>query len=437
MAQQKSDRFCKNKVKHLYQQQKLDFKLDNKGILRKLVHLHHNWESTIVIPKSLINNIIYEYNKCIGHQGITRTVNMVCRYFWWPGMRQSIYQHIGTCKLCVQFLPNKISTRPMHLEIPQVPFAGCAVDTIGLLPMMSKGNKYALTFTCLLTYYLIAVPLSQKLLKKLPWLILNTYHPAHLVAHSFYRITVQSLKNNQLVATFKLLGIKPIYSNPNRPQGNSRLENAHNFLKHTISKFLLNSTLEWDDILPIAAYIYNIAPTVNDLETPFFLVFGRGQLEGRLSHLQNYCRHLGTEPGKLAVEKLKCMWRLHAELLHDSREKKNPVEERKFDKASDLKIGQLVLIKIHTVSAFQPKYLADHRVIKIVNNSTVIVSSPGGKEKKCHIHYVNPISPTTAFTSAFEKFQKSITKEGQKLNTVKQRHYNLRSQSKEKDGTKY
>ena len=69
--------------------------------------------------------------------------------------------------------------------------------------------------------------------------------------------------------------------------------------------------LEWDDILPIAAYIHNIAPTVNDLESPFFLVFGRDPLEGRLSHLQNYCRYLRTEPGQLAVDK--CMWRLHAE----------------------------------------------------------------------------------------------------------------------------
>ena len=37
IAQQKSDRFCKNKVKHLHHQQKLDFKLDDKGVLRKLV----------------------------------------------------------------------------------------------------------------------------------------------------------------------------------------------------------------------------------------------------------------------------------------------------------------------------------------------------------------------------------------------------------------
>ena len=130
-----------------------------------------------------------------------------------------------------------------------------------------------------------------------------------------------------------MLGIKPIYSNPYRPQGNSRLENAHNFLKHTISKFLHNSTLEWDDILPIAVYIYNLAPTVNDLQLPFSLVFGRDPLEGRLSHLQNYCRYLGTEPGQQAVDKLKYMWSLHTELLHDSRETKGPAEERKFYKA--------------------------------------------------------------------------------------------------------
>ena len=109
-------------------------------------------------------------------------------------MKQSIYQHIRTCKLCEQFLPNKISARPMHLEIPQVPFAGCAVDTIGMLPMTSKGNKYTLTFMCLLTSYLIAVPLKSKPLKKLPWLTVNIYYPLCLVAHSFNRIMVQSLK---------------------------------------------------------------------------------------------------------------------------------------------------------------------------------------------------------------------------------------------------
>ena len=53
------------------------------------------------------------------------------------------------------------------------------------------------------------------------------------------------------------------------------------------------------------------------------------------------------------------------------------------------------------------------------------------------MHQVKATSPTTAFTSTFEEFQKSITKEGQRLNTAKQSHYNLRSQSKGGEGTKY
>ena len=203
----------------------------------------------------------------------------------------------------------------MHPEIPQVPFVGCAVDTIGLLPMMSKSNKYALTFMCLLTSFLIAVSLRSKTAKEVTITYIKHIFPTSSCRLFISQDNSTEFKNSQLVASFKSLGSKPIFSNLYRPQGNSRLENTHNFIKHSISKFLHNSTLEWDDILPIAAHIYNIAPTVNDFKLHFFLVFDRDPLEGRLSHLQNYCRYLRTEPGQLAVDKLKCMWRLHAELL--------------------------------------------------------------------------------------------------------------------------
>ena len=69
--------------------------------------------------------------------------------------------------------------------------------------------------------------------------------------------------------------------------------------------------------------------------------------------------------------------------------------------------------------------------MKIVDDNTVIVSSPHGKEKKCNIHHVKELCPTTAFTSAFEEFQKIILKGGQKCNTTKQTPYNLRSQNKD------
>ena len=39
---------------------------------------------------------------------------------------------------CVQFLPNRVLTKPIHLDIPNMPFTGCAVDSIGMLPTTIK-----------------------------------------------------------------------------------------------------------------------------------------------------------------------------------------------------------------------------------------------------------------------------------------------------------
>ena len=93
-------------------------------------------------------------------------------------------------------------------------------------------------------------------------------------------------------------------------------------------------------------YCYNIAPSVDDLESPFYLVHGRGLVEGRLSNLQNYFRYVDDQPGQLSVQELRKMWKLHAELLARTRITE-PIGTRKVTKVTDLKIGQLVFVKDH------------------------------------------------------------------------------------------
>ena len=116
----------------------------------------------MVVPRKLTSLITVEFHNAKGHQSISCTVNMIRCYFWWVDMCSDAHQHVNSCKLCIQFLPNRMYTQLMHLKILQVPFAGCIMDCIGLLPATSKGNRYALTFICLLTSYLIIVPLKSK-----------------------------------------------------------------------------------------------------------------------------------------------------------------------------------------------------------------------------------------------------------------------------------
>ena len=144
---------------------KLDhsFMLDDNGILQKMVRLRYTIEPTIVVSRKLTSLIIVEFHNRKGHLGISHTMNMIRCYFWWVGMCRDIHQHICNCQLCIQFLPNQLYTPPMHLEIPKVPFAGCAMDCIGPLPATSKSNRHTLTFICLLTLYLIMFPFKSKM----------------------------------------------------------------------------------------------------------------------------------------------------------------------------------------------------------------------------------------------------------------------------------
>ena len=116
---------------------------------------------------------------------------------------------------------------------------------------------------------------------KSPWSILRKSYQKLHVQNVFLQESGTEFINKHLISVFDSLGIKHIYSNPYYPKGNSRIENVHSFLKHNIAKFTYGSQLEWDNALPLGMYCFNIAQSVDDLESPFYLVHGGDPLEGR------------------------------------------------------------------------------------------------------------------------------------------------------------
>ena len=106
------------------------------------------------------------------------------------------------------FLPNKVYTQPMHVEIPQVMFAGCTMDSIGQLPTTSKGNRFALTFICLLTSYLITVPLKTKTADEVSMAYIKEILPKTSCSKFILQDNGTEFKNEQLRSIVGTLGIK-------------------------------------------------------------------------------------------------------------------------------------------------------------------------------------------------------------------------------------
>ena len=139
-------------------------------------------------------------------------------------MKLDVKNHINICITCSKNLPNTAHHPQLHLEIPKVPFACIAIDTIGKLPTTTSGNKYTLTCIDLLTSYIIAVLIPNKTAES----VVEAYLSGILSRTGTSMLCLSDkrseLKISQMNTVLKQLGIKHIFSNPYIPQGNSWIE---------------------------------------------------------------------------------------------------------------------------------------------------------------------------------------------------------------------
>ena len=159
------------------------------------------------------------------------------------------------------------------------------------------------------------------------------------------------------------------------------MENVHNFPKRAITKFMDSSDPEWDELLPCTCYCCNIIPSSTCTESPFFLMFGWDPAEGHLTYLNNK-RYYGTNEGKIVLEELHKLGKHHAKHLRELYQRNEHKDQQINKNNPKLEIGQVVIVVNHAHPIFEPKYLLDCRVLKVLNNSTLLSIMPNGKRKK-------------------------------------------------------
>jgi hypothetical protein len=85
-----------------------------------------------------------------GHPGISKTIQIVERNYWWPQMRKDITDYVQGCANCqrhkVNNRPTKAPLRPIYPKPKAMPFETIALDFITKLPV-SQGYDSILTVT--------------------------------------------------------------------------------------------------------------------------------------------------------------------------------------------------------------------------------------------------------------------------------------------------
>ena len=182
--------------------------------------------------------------------------------------------------------------------------------------------------------------------------------------------------NTVLTAACQNIGIKRLYSKPFHPKGNLRIENVYNFLKRRHTKFLDSSNLEWDELIPTACYCYNIFPSSNETEPLFYLMYSCEPAEDWLTYSNNWNRYYRDNSGKIILITLHKLWKHHIAYLKDIHYRKDDSKLCKPRNKTKFEIGQTVIVKNSMHHMFKPNYQMDYRVMKVLNESTVLQVLP-------------------------------------------------------------
>ena len=276
---QKTDPFCKCISRRLLNGKAPHHEFDTfthvKGLLYKHVTDTGKKFLTLVIPKSWNYTVLAEAHDKLGHQGNSCTYCLIKCQCYWKGMNKDIRKYIANCVLC-QWEIAKVQQYPLQMtEIPDRPFDKIAIDLVTEYETSTSGNKHILTIIDHLTRWPEAFPIRDKSADTIVAKFINEYLPVHMCPQYILSDNGTEFKNSLMDEVLQQLGIDRIFSAPNHPQSNGKLEVFHKYLKPTLKKLCEKDPANWDKCLNQVLASYRITPYLATVESPFFLVYGR------------------------------------------------------------------------------------------------------------------------------------------------------------------
>ncbi|KAF8759681.1 hypothetical protein RHS01_01538 [Rhizoctonia solani] len=185
---------------------------------------------------------IFHDSPLAGHPGRQRTLELVSRNYYWPGIRADTYWHVDTCETCQRIRkPKYASIPPQPLELPVRPWQHVSYDMIVDLPK-DGGNDSILVIVDSFTKYGIFVKCSKKL--KAPEL-----------AELF------------LEHVWKRHGM-PEKTVSDR-EGDGQTEQVNPSIEHFLRAYSGVNQRDWTKWLPMAEFAYNNAVHSSTGKTPF------------------------------------------------------------------------------------------------------------------------------------------------------------------------
>ncbi|CCO37137.1 Retrotransposable element Tf2 155 kDa protein type 2 [Rhizoctonia solani AG-1 IB] len=230
---------------------------DNDNIKREILKLYHD-------------------SPLVGHPGQQQTLELVSRYYTWPGKKGWIKSYVESCDTCQRMRRAKAPVLPLKpLEVPPSPFHTISYDFITGFPK-SKGMDAILVVINSFTKFGHFIPTSSKATAQdLAELFVTNVWKLHGLPVKTVSDRGTTFTGKFLRGLYKRLGIDPHFSSAYHPESDGQTERVNQFIEHFLCSYVKSDQMDWLHWLPLAEFAYNNAKHSATQKSPFQLLFGR------------------------------------------------------------------------------------------------------------------------------------------------------------------
>jgi hypothetical protein len=336
-----------------------------------------------------------------GHLGQNKTMELVRREYAWPNMRAFIEDYCKSCITCGRAKPRRHKPFGLlkQLPIPDRPWHSISMDLIENLPP-SSGYDAILVIVDRLSKQGIFLPTHGTLTAvQLAQLFVVHVFSKHGVASH-----VTSDRGSEFVSHFfrglgKALGIELHFTSGYHPEGDGQTERVNQTLEQYLRCYCNYQQDNWSDLLPLAEFAYNNAPSETTGVSPFFA--NKGYHPDLTVHPE---RDIASARAREYAVDLGDLHDYLKEQMADAQKRYQKTADSRRIAAPDFQIGQQVYVKAKYFRTTRPtkklaeKYLGPYEIIARPGTHSLTLRLPDAMRTVhpvFHLSMIEPFTPST------------------------------------------
>jgi hypothetical protein len=397
LAALSDDVFCQSQLAVARSESDPRWTVDNSGFLRL--------DGRIYVPDANDLRLKVLRNKhdhpISGHFGQNKTLELVRREYTWPEIRTYIRDYCKSCTTCARSKARR--HRPYgtlkQLPIPEKPWNSISMDFIEKLPS-SEGFSAILVVVDRLTKQSIFIPTYDTITApELAQLFLVHVFSKHGVPSH-----VTCDRGSEFVSRFfrslgKALDMRLHFTSGYHPEGDGQTERVNQTLEQYLRMYCNYQQDNWSQLLPLAEFAYNNAPSATTGVSPFFANKG-------------YHPSISVHPERDLTSALAREMAVDLDELHQELREQIAQAQKRYQHYADLRrtpapefpIGSQAFVKAQFFRTSRPskklseKNLGPFEVIARVGSHSYTLRLPDSMRAVHPVFHVSQLEPSTPNT---------------------------------------